>query len=130
MQTALSLLGGGKEQVFRIMLDGSCLLSDTVASALPFLTRGTHAGLEGESHSPGRQGEAASKNLKSNPGPVPCRLEWNEKVTAPDNYEKQGLLYDTNAGFGRNSKADAVGARGDELADAGVEPESDEGARL
>lgn len=51
-------------------------------------------------------------------------------MTAPDNYEQMHLLYDTNAGFGRNSKADTLGARADQLADAGEEPVSDEGAQL
>ena len=55
------------------------------------------------------------------------RLDWNERVTVPNNYEQLQLLYDPNAGFGRNSKADAVAQRGEQLLAAGEEPESDEG---
>ena len=48
-------------------------------------------------------------------------------MTAPDNYEQLKLIYDPNAGFGRNFRADQIGERGEELFDAGEEPVSDEG---
>ena len=51
-------------------------------------------------------------------------------MTAPDNYEKLKLIYDPNAGFGRNHRADQIGDRGDQLFDAGEEPVSDEGTPL
>ena len=51
-------------------------------------------------------------------------------MTAPDNYEQLKLIYDPNAGFGRNYRADQIGERGDELFDAGEEPVSDEGVLM
>ena len=39
------------------------------------------------------------------------RLEWSQQKNFADNYEAAGVVSDANAGFGRNSKSDALQAR-------------------
>ncbi len=43
------------------------------------------------------------------------RPEWSQQKNFADNYEAAGVVSDANAGFGRNSKSDALQARSGQI---------------
>jgi hypothetical protein len=54
-------------------------------------------------------------------------VEWAERETLHENYEKTGLVLDPNHGYGRNKKADPIKSREQRLEEDGETFSDDDG---